>query len=90
VKNVDLKHSLKYNDTYFDIDDIVLIKTGDKYSAGLGGSVTIDVPKHTYQGRISSIKTGVIQIDSSHELNSIVNNIRIDCILDMNLISKAK
>jgi hypothetical protein len=87
---MDLKYSLKYNDTYFDIDDIVLIKTGDKLSAGLGNSITIDVPKNTYQGRISSIKTGVIQIDSSHELNSIVNNIRIDCILEMHLLSKVK
>jgi hypothetical protein len=83
-----LKHSLKYNNTYFDIDDIVLIETGDKYSAGLGESITFDIPKQTYQGRISSIKTGIIQIDSSHELNSIVNNIRIDRILEMRILLK--
>ena len=85
---MEINQSLKIDNTYFDIDDIVLIKTGDKYSAGQGGSVTIDIPKRTYQGRISSIKTNMIQIDSSRELYSMINNIEIDCILEMNLLSK--
>lgn len=85
---MEINQSLKIGDTYFDINDIVLVKTGDKFFAGLGDSVTIDVPKYSYQGRLSSIKTGVIEVDSSTELHSNVHKIRIGNILEMNLISK--
>jgi hypothetical protein len=85
---VEINQSLKIGNTYFDINDIVLVKTGDKYSAGLGGSVTIDMPKYSYQGRLSSIKTGIIEVDSSTELHSNVHKIRIGDILEMQLISK--
>lgn len=86
---MEINQSLKIGDTYFDIDDIVLVKTGDKYSAGLGNSITINVPKYSYQGRISSIKTGVIEVDSSKELHSSVHKIRISNILEIQLISKS-
>jgi hypothetical protein len=85
---VEINQSLKIGDIYFDINDIILVKTGDKFSAGLGDMVTIDVPKYSYQGRISSIKTGIIEIDSSTELHSNTHKIRINNILEMQLISK--
>jgi len=85
---MEINQSLKIGDIYFDINDIVLVKTGDKFSVGLGNPVTIDVPKYSYQGRLSSIKTGIIEVDSSTELHSNVQKIRIGNILEMNLISK--
>jgi hypothetical protein len=85
---MEINQSLKIGNTYFDINDIVLVKTGDKLFAGLGNSVTIDVPKYSYQGRLSSIKTGMIEIDLSTELHSNVHKIQIEDILEMQLISE--
>jgi hypothetical protein len=85
---MEINQSLKIGDTYFDINDIIFVKTGDKFSAGLGNSVTINVPKYSYQGRLSSICNEMIEIDSSKEFYSNVCQISIGAILEMKLITK--
>jgi hypothetical protein len=84
-----INQSLKIGDTYLDVNDIIQVITGDKLSSGLGSIITVNIPKHSYQGRISSIQSGSIEIDSCTELHSKVNKINIKNILEIQLISKS-